>query len=427
MEGMRKAPFKAKVAYSMLCVSAFLMYGVNNILMSIAPSYVIDLGLNMAAAGAQGTIFLMAAIIIRLACTPLFTRFGTKPFLAIGGLSFVLALFAMIAFPTFIGFVLARVVQAIGLAVFWPCASSMIMEIAPKERSGIYLGTFRLVTKISLTIGPALAFEFSDSAGYKGVFAGLIGACLIATCLNMAPWQTETLKASSEGNRKGNSGTKKTIATDEEEASSAEEANTGESRNNLTVVQKGSAALILFTTILTSLSYGLIMNFSATFIKAYYPEANEGIFLTIFSIGCIIANPLFGATVDKIPWRKLLVVGVSTLSLGIALLALSSEFDFLLMPSGIIAGLGSAGSTVCLLQGIAHTADDTTRAELVSHQQNCVDISIAISSSLFGVLLSLPIEYNLVYEGWAIVSLLLPLLGIVIIRRHRENVPAKRK
>ena len=76
----------------------------------------------------------------------------------------------------------------------------------------------------------------------------------------------------------------------------------------------------------------------------------------------------------------------------------------LLIASGVIAGLGSSGGTICILQGIAQTTEGRKRATLISHQQNCVDISIAAASAIFGYLLALPFDDSCVFFGWAIVS-----------------------
>lgn len=389
---------KRFLSYAALCASSFCMYGVNNVLMAIAPTFVTNLGYSMALAGLQGTVFLVAAIVIRFALTPLFGILGSKPFLFFGAISFCIATAIMVLAPSFEWFMAGRIIQAVGLAVYWPCASEAIIAISPESKTGRYLGFYRLVTKLSLTVGPIFAFSMISARGYEIVFGCLAGISIVAGLLIFA-----TVTSSKQSLSDGSSVVCRT--------SEKHDAKLGQEHLHDAVCGKSLGAanaktvlLLLATTALGSLGYGIVMTYSPSFIDSVNPNWNEGSFLTFFSLGCIVASPLVGMMTDKISWRKLLSACLLLLSVGIGGISMLSTNVVLLVASGVIAGLGSSGGTICILQGIAQTTEGRKRATLISQQQNCVDISIAAASAIFGLLLDLPFDDGCVFFGWAVVS-----------------------
>lgn len=386
------------LSYVALCASSFCMYGVNNVLMAIAPTFVTDLGYSMALAGLQGTVFLVAAIAIRFAFTPLFGIWGSKPFLFFGAISFCIATAVMLFVPSFEWFMIGRIVQAIGLAVYWPCASEAVIAISPESKTGRYLGFYRLITKLSLTVGPALAFGVMNARGYEMVFGCLAALSILAGLLILA--------AVPSANKPLSKGVSADSHTNEKGVSEQRQGHLHDAKHeeNPVTADAKTVFLLLATTAIGSLGYGIVMTYSPSFINSVNPNWNEGSFLTFFSLGCIVASPLVGMMTDKISWRKLLPACLLLLSVGIGGISMLSTNVVLLIASGVIAGLGSSGGTICILQGIAQTTEGRKRATLISHQQNCVDISIAAASAIFGYLLALPFDDSCVFFGWAIVS-----------------------
>lgn len=410
-------PRKANTAaYLLLCLASFCMYGSNNTLMALAPSYVNDLGFSMAIAGMQGSLFLAAAIVLRFVCTPLFGRWGCKPFLLIGAGSFCAAGALMLIWNTLEGLLIGRAVQAIGLAVYWPCASEAVMSIAPNGRTGSSLGFYRLVTKLSLMVGPVLAFEAVRTRGYDAVFACVLGISAIAGLLLVATRLPKGSAADGHGrgffrNRGQESGDDN--LNDEGEDLAIDMRSGGlnsteplqERRHGFALGDAARATVLLLgATAVGSFGYGLVTSYSPTLVAVNHPEINEGSFLSFFSLGCVIASPLVGMATDRISWRRILPFCLLALSAGIGIIGFLPSAHWALAPAGIVAGTGSAGGTVCILQGIARTFEGRKRSALVSHQQNCTDIAIAASSSIFGFLLAVPIEASAVFAGWAVLS-----------------------
>ena len=381
------------------------MYGVNNVLMAVAPTFVTDLGYDMTLAGLQGTVFLIAAIIIRFAMTPLFGLWGSKPFLFFGALSFFAATMLMCLIPSFEWFMVGRIVQAIGLAVYWPCASDAVIAISPESSTGRYLGFYRLITKLSLAVGPILAFGTMDLRGYDALFGFLAAFSMLAGLLVLAAIPS---RKTSVPNAESVEPSKAARTAERDDASPTAAAATEMAGNmDRSAPDPRIVFILLSATAIGSLGYGIVMTYSPSFIGAVNPDWNEGSFLTFFSLGCIVSSPLVGMLTDRVSWTKLLPICLLLLSIGLGGISTLSTNLGLLIVSGVIAGLGSSGVTICVLQGIAQTSEGRRRSTLISLQQNCVDISIAAASAIFGYLLSLPFDDGCVFLGWAILSALM--------------------
>lgn len=164
----------------MLCVASFFMYGVNNVMISLAPLTVMDMGASAAAAGFQGTFFIVFAIVLRTVLMPLTSRIGTKRLMLLGAVSFAAAS-ALFPFCTTYGaFLAARAVQAVGLAVFWPLSVSAVVDVSDAENTGSWLGISRFATAASMAVGPYAAFALCDVAGAGWVYGALFLASALA-------------------------------------------------------------------------------------------------------------------------------------------------------------------------------------------------------------------------------------------------------
>lgn len=141
------------------------MYGVNNVMISRAPLAVMGMGASAAAAGFQGTFFIVLAIVLRTVLMPLTSRIGTKRLMILGAASFAAAS-ALFPFCTTYGMFLAvRAVQAVGLAVFWPLSVSAVVDVSDKRNVGNRLGVSRFATSASMAVGPYAAFALGDVMG----------------------------------------------------------------------------------------------------------------------------------------------------------------------------------------------------------------------------------------------------------------------
>lgn len=383
-----------------LSLAGFFMFGCNNVLMTLLPAYALSLGSTMVEAGLQGTVFLLVAVIMRFYFGPLADRRGIRFAMALGAVSFVVssALFAWCT--AFWQLLLVRCVQAVGLSAFWPCAVAAVASIAPKGKSGLFIGAYRFATAASLLFGPLAALALVDERGYGACFVALAGLAAVAFVLSLIFAPSIRKTADDAPGRQG--GDSLGIAGTLRGAFSS---------------GRGSFAALLFVTAVVSLGYGLSMNFVVTFVEAEAIPLNAGLFFSCFSIGGLIANPLAGWAADRSDRRLLLAGLLACMGAGIGLIALVREIPLMLLAAGLVAGVGSSGSTIVVLSTISSCVEEKFRSSALAVQQNVVDLGIACASTFFGWLFAVASAPELVFVGQA--AFAIASAGILLLARSR--------
>lgn len=369
-----------------LSLAGFFMYGCNNILMTLLPTYALSLGSTILEAGLQGTVFLLVAVAMRFYFGPLADRLGTRFVMVIGAASFVVSSVLLVFCATFWQLLLIRCIQAIGLSAFWPCAVAAVTYIAPENKRGLFIGIYRFATAASLLFGPLIALMLVDERGYPACFLFLAGLAMVAFVLSL-------FCAPSTSNQHRN-----------EAHLLHEEKHLGTAKTLRMAFSSGQRSLVvlLWVTAITSLGYGLSMNFVVTFVETAHVPLNAGLFFSCFSIGGLIANPFIGWIVDKCNQRILLASTMTCMGVGIGLVVLVPFSPFVLLLAGFLAGTGSSGSTIAVLSTISARVDERFRASALAVQQNVVDLGIACASTLFGWLFAIAAAPDLVFAGQAL-------------------------
>lgn len=388
-------------AFVPLCLAGFVAYAYNNAYMTLAPTFAQDIGASLAQAGLQGTVFLVAAVILRFALGPLADRIGTKPVMALGLASFALgsALFALC--ETFWHILCVRCIQAVGIAAFYPCATAAVAEMSPGGKSGLFLGLYRFVTAASLTVGPAAAFALADVAGYRLCFAALACASLAALAFVLAL---------------PNAGRKATGAA-ERQARPNPASHLLRTLRGCFADNPRLVALVLGSTVLAALGYGLLFSFSATYLRTVGSELDEGVYFTVVGLGGLVANPLAGWLCDRIDRRGLLAGCLACFGLGVAVLGACGAGAAAPVASGILAGLGYAGTITTVLSIVSSGFDPALRSSLLSLQQNAIDLGIACASGAFGAVLAAAGDgQGTVFAAWGALTALAALVPAALAR-----------
>lgn len=178
------------------------MYGVNNVMISRAPLAVMGMGASAAAAGFQGTFFIVFAIVLRTVLMPLTSRIGTKRLMILGAASFAAASALFPFCATYGAFLAVRAVQAAGLAVFWPLSVSSVVDVSDEGNVGWRLGVSRFATSASMAVGPYAAFALGDVMGTGWLY----GALLLASCLAIVALAACKLPSDAHGEGAGAAG-----------------------------------------------------------------------------------------------------------------------------------------------------------------------------------------------------------------------------
>lgn len=361
--------------------------------MTITPVYLIELGGDSYLVGLQSTVFLISAIVLRFFFGPLADVKGTKLTMIIGAAAFfvagVLFIFSSHVWEIFI----LRFIQAIGLAAYFPSASTTVMNYAPEGRAGKYIGFYRLVTTSTLLFGPAFALELISESGYDDYYMiismiAFVGLLLILPIRNHA--QSFERK--------------------------------GKSRHPFNINGFKGTFLIYLTTFVFAISYGLLFNFTILFMTEHTDISNPGQFYTLYAVGGIIACLTLGIMSDKFGRLSTVVFSLFVLGMGIGgfyLIPSASSFFYL---SGLLTGFGYSGGIVITMTWIGDSASNKLRATALSLHQNCIDFGIAFGSSVFGIVLAnfhnSPIIFACIGAG-----ILFYMFGLLLL--ERKNLVAK--
>lgn len=341
-----------------LFTSVFLIFSYNNIFMTITPVYLMKLGGNQFLVGLQSAIFLISAIGLRFFFGPLADVKGPKLTMFIGAGTFlaagILFIFSSHVWEVFF----LRFIQAIGLAAYFPGATTTVMNGAPEGMVGRYVGIYRLVTTSTLLFGPVFALGLIAAQGYEVYYlimavVALIGLLLILPIHNrIQPFNN---------NRKY--------------------------RHSLTIENFKGTFVIYFTTFVFAIGYGLLFNFTILFVTAHTNISNPGQFYTLFAIGGIIASLTLGMMSDKIGRLRAMTFALFFLGIGIGGFYFIPGASSLFYLSGLFTGFGYSGGIVISVAWIGDSVSQRIRSTALSFHQNCIDLGIAFGSSTFGIVL----------------------------------------
>lgn len=384
-----------------LMISAFFIYGYNNVFMIATPLLIADMGDTAGAAGLQNTFFLMAAIALRFFFGPFADRHGRRLVMRVGSGAFLLAAVLLLQAGEVWQVFAIRLVQAVGLAAYFPSASATAAACAGPGHRGMYIGILRVVSSLSLMASPVLALSLIQNHGYPlflqcmAAFAalGMVGILFIspqADSLN----DPDQFKAA--GSQKG-----------EENKDEKDKDTKGRLKRQALVGRYGVDTLpllrkcpfIVGTTFASAFSYGVLMSFASPYLNGMAGVLNAGFFFTIFSLGGIVANGTCGWLSDRFGRLKLTVCTLFSLGSGLILFALLPQNPYFFYPAGLLGGAGYYGSIAVLMAWMTEQAGSHERTAALALQQNGLDLGIAAGSGTFGVLLAWGWNEGLLYKA----------------------------
>lgn len=365
--------------------SVFLIFTYNNIFMAILPLFIIDIGGTQFHAGLQNAFFLITAVCLRFLFGPLADLKGNKFTMFIGASAFVIAT-VLFMFCHQIGQVmLLRLIQAIGLAAYFPSASATVANCAPEGKVGQYLGAFRFVTTASLLIGPSLALNVIDTKGYLYNYFYLT---LVALAGLLLIWPIKEHRKAKAGNKP---------------------------KSKFTEIKK--AGWLYLSTFVVAISYGLLFTFTIITLKANTNLINPGLFFTLFSIGGLIANASIGTLSDHWGRPQANLVAMLMLGTGIGLYYFIPVKHWIFYLVGILTGVGYSGSIVVMMAWVTELVSISVRTSALAMQQNGIDLGIAFGAVAYGLVFGI-FPNSLAVYGYT--GLFLILYGLLVFA-NRQN------
>lgn len=326
--------------------------------MTVLPLYVYDLGGTEFDTGMQSTLFFLASVLMRFYFGPLTDRRGRKIPLMIGAFAFATSSLLFLLCDSVWTVTLARIYHAVGLASFFSSGGSLIADLAPPNRVGIYIGLYRLTFVLGLLSGPTLAMAVINAYNFKVWFmiSFLIGLLsLLLICLVKAPFNMENSESSS--------------------------------LQKIVLVLKAKPAYQVFYGIaLSALAYGVLLTFVVLFISQHTSIANPGFYFTFFSVVGILGNLGSGYLSDRfgrpvVVWPSMMLLGV-----GVGVLYFLPQMSGVLLLSGIMAGLGYFGGMASLAAWLVEVTNKDHRGTVLALQESVIDLSMGIATLVFGTI-----------------------------------------
>ena len=100
--------------------------------------------------------------------------------------SFIAATTACCLAPSFTMLLLGRMVQGVGTGIALPLMYNIILNEAPKEQIGTFMGIGMLVTAVAPAVGPVLGGVIVDTFGWRHIFLSLMPLLLLSLALGLA-------------------------------------------------------------------------------------------------------------------------------------------------------------------------------------------------------------------------------------------------
>lgn len=346
-----------QVSLIILLISVFFIFSYNNILMTIMPIYIMDLGGDTFLAGLQNALFIIVAVGLRLFFGPLADTKGIKTTLLIGGGAFLLSSILFIFCEEIWQVLILRVIQAIGLAAYFPSASSTVISYAPEGKIGKYIGMYRLITTSTLLFGPLITLNLIVEKDYSisNIVMAIIACIGFLTLLPLKIPSKNTLMKEKKCEFFMISAIKNTMP-------------------------------IYMSTFIIAVCYGLLINFTIIFVNSYTLIENPGHFFTLFGLGGLISSVVVGMLSDKLGRLNSLITTLIILGISIVCFRFIPTISFLFYLAGLLAGTGYSGGVVILMAWTSEVVQEKIRTSALSMQQNWLDIGIAFGASFFGII-----------------------------------------
>lgn len=331
----------------------------------------------------------MFAIVLRTVLMPLTSRIGTKRLMILGAASFAAASALFPFCATYSMFLAVRAVQAAGLAVFWPLSVSSVVDVSDEGNVGWRLGVSRFATSASMAVGPYAAFALGDAMGTGWLY----GALLLASCLAIVALAACKLPSDAHGEGAGAVGKSRVARPPRRGA----------------LAQFGGGGLwlagVLLVTLVDSAAAGLVMHFSAIAMGEFDGSLNAASYLSLYSIGGMIASLLLGRALDRGKCGIMLPACIASFGLGVLQLGLPHTSFAGLAVGGVLAGVGNMGVALCCMDIITRRAPLRLRDTALGYRQSCVDIGIAVAATAFGAAFDAAPANYVVFLAWGAIML----------------------
>ena len=326
--------------------------------LTVLPLYVLEVGGTEFTSGLQNTLFFIAAILLRTYFGPLADSRGRKLPLLIGAAAFATAPLLFYFSSSLWMLFLARIYQAVGLAAFFSSSTSLVADLAPKDKTGSYISTYRILMSLSLLIGPAGSMVLVKQYGYtawfiSSFFIGVPGIIFVA--LLKAPALAKKDKIGSWERFK-------------------------------IVLSNRKLWLALQGVSLIAICIGALLTYAIIHVSQVTKLANPAVYFTYYALAGITANIYAGRLSDRFGRQAVFWPAIIISGLGLTTLFFIPFRESFFILSGIFSGMGTASSVSVGFAWVVDTVEEKMRATALALLESAIDSSIALGTFIFGLL-----------------------------------------
>ncbi|MBJ3776551.1 MFS transporter [Acuticoccus mangrovi] len=293
--------------------ASLLMLGVG-MTVALLPQRVHAMTGTLESVGLVASVFALTYLLAQLPIGVLSDRLGPKRFLVIGYLLCSVSGIVFFTAETAGGIYLGRAIQGVGEAPIWALGPAVLSLAYPAAR-GRAIGIYNAAIHIGLTLGPLLGLLISPGGQGRLPFLCFTGLCLAAGVLvllflRQAPGTVRHARP--------------TV------------------RQYLAVLQRRSAATLLFGVLLYGAGYGAFLSvLPASLVVSHgFGPAAVGMFFVLFYAAVSLSQIVVGVLSDRIGRHGFLVWGMSLAAAGVASFpAVPGDWAYLPL-GGASVGLG---------------------------------------------------------------------------------------
>ncbi|HIE0659577.1 TPA: MFS transporter [Providencia rettgeri] len=159
-----------KLSITILSLSAFIIVTTEFILIGLLPTLTRDLEISIPAAGQLVTVFAITVVFAGPPLTALFSKYERRALFMWILIAFTMSNIAVAIAPNYWSIMIARILPAALLPVFWGIGSDAATQIAGKEYAGKAISKVYFGVTAALLLGLPLGTVLSDSISWRGTF-----------------------------------------------------------------------------------------------------------------------------------------------------------------------------------------------------------------------------------------------------------------
>ena len=237
--------------------------------------------------------------------------------------------------------------------------STIAVDLVPQERRGEGIGVFGLSMTIAMAIGPLIAIAITGDSSYKRLFYSAAGFSFLGLMLALF---VRVPKMISE-----------------------------KRKFEISSLIEKKALPVSLNVFLVTIPYGGIISFIALYGRSIGIESS-GLFFLLLAVGIAISRILSGKSFDRVGPKRICILGLVLLILGLLILALNKTllgYHF----AALIVGFGF-GIIMATFQAIAnHKVEAKNRGAANSTYLTFFDSGIGVGMLLVGYLIQV-IDYS---------------------------------